>query len=385
MKIRTLFLTLALFLAVIPALLAKGITKEQARTVAFNFLTERIANHQVNWGAGSLMLQEVTMLEADELPAIYVFSNHGQGFILVAADDEMTPVLGYAYEGTFPEHGSNPNYDSFLGEFLDQVKFVRQNNEPVSDDVQSAWEKYQDNQMDFSVLSDTTTLGPLLTCLWNQDNPYNEFCPEDPAGPGGHCYVGCVATAMSMIMGYYRYPLTGNGSSSYNCPGYGNQYANFGATAYDWDAMQNTVGNASGQGIPANAELQFQAGVSVKMQYAPDGSSAFSEDVPYALKTYFKYSPSVQYVSRGGYTVTNWENMLIEQLDALKPVYYAGKEPSSTAGHAFVCDGYQIIGTAKTFHYNFGWSGSGNGYYTYYITSSKRLIIWSFQMADFSR
>jgi hypothetical protein len=98
------------------------------------------------------------------------------------------------------------------------------------------------------------------------------------------------------------------------------------------------------------------------MHYAPDGSGAYSTDVPYALKTYFKYSPAVQHVSRGGYTVTNWENMLTEQLDANKPIYYSGQSPDG--GHAWVCDGYQKIGTVKTFHFNFGWGGSDNGYYT---------------------
>ena len=362
MKIRTLFFTLAFLLAVIPALVAEVITKEQARNVAKNFMIERIVNQQINWNADNLSMNDVITIETEGQPAIYVFSNNGNGFILISAEDALTPVLGYAYEGTFAAPGFNKNLDGLLYDYIEQVKFVRTNAMDAPADVQNQWFTYSNKESDFSILADTTTVGPLITSMWNQDNPYNEFCPSDPAGPGGHVYAGCVATAMCMVMNYYKYPVTGNGQHSYNASGYGTQTANYGATTYEWDAMQNTVGSVSGQGIPANALLQYHAGVAVNMMYAPDGSGAYSADVPYALKTYFKYSPAIQYVTRGGYTVTNWENMLIEQLDALKPIYYSGQSPDG--GHAWVCDGYQKIGTSTMFHFNFGWGGSANGYYT---------------------
>jgi hypothetical protein len=378
MKIRTLFLTLAFILAAIPALVAKVVDKEQARLVAQNFFTERISIHQVNWDIDKLTINDVITLETEGQPAIYVFTNGGQGFVLVAADDALTPILGYAYDRSYSLPGTNPNYDGFLSEYIEQVKYVRTNSIEASSEVQNSWNTYMSGQTDFSVLADTTTLGPLITTMWNQDIWYNEFCPADAAGPGGHCYAGCVATAMSMIMNYYKYPKTGSGQHSYVAPGYGTQTANYGATEYDWDAMQNTVNSSSGMGIPANALLQYHAGVSVNMEYAPDGSGAFSTDVPYALKTYFKYSPAVQYVARSGYTVTAWENMLTEQLDANKPIYYSGRNPSDASGHAWVCDGYQKIGTSKTFHFNFGWSGSNNGYYTssnpYNFTSQQAMV-----------
>jgi len=364
MKIRTFTLTLLIALAFAQALYAGIVTKEQARTVAHNFIVERIINNQIDWNANDINLQDVTMLTSDGTPSIYVFSNNNQGFILVSADDALTPVLGYSYTGVFPEHGANENYDRFLNNYIDQVKYVRQNNMQATEDVQSAWITYVNGQMDYSVRS-TTDVSPLLTCLWNQDNPYNDFCPEDPDGPGGHVYAGCVATAMSMIMYYYRYPITGSGSHSYFASGYGTQTVNYGTTTYQWDAMQGSISTSSGQGIPACAELQYHAGVAVNMQYAPDGSGAYSTDVPNAMKTYFKYSPSIQYTSRSGYTQTNWENLLVEQLDANKPIYYSGYDPTPVTGggHAWVCDGYQVVGTGKEFHFNFGWSGSGNGYY----------------------
>ena len=61
------------------------------------------------------------------------------------------------------------------------------------------------------------------------------------------------------------------------------------------------------------------------------------------------------------FTLTAWENIILEHINANKPLYYSGQ--SSDGGHAFVCDGYQETGTGKLYHFNFGWSGSGNGYY----------------------
>jgi hypothetical protein len=362
MKIRTLFLTLAFILVALPALLAKVITKEQARNVAQNFFTERIICKQVNWNANNLVVSDINTFEAEGQPAIYAFSNNGQGFVLVSADDAITPILGYSFDGYLSAPGENLNFEDLLSEYIAQISYVRSNAMIASADVQTAWNTYTTGQLNYAVLADTVTVEPLVTTMWNQDSPYNELCPADADGPGGHVYAGCVATAMSMVMGYYKYPLTGNGQHSYNAPGYGTQNVNYGATTYNWDAMQNSVNSSSGEGILANALLQYHAGVAVNMHYAPDGSGAYSTDVPYAMKTYFKYASAAAYASRSGYTTTNWENLLMEQLDAARPIYYSGS--NADGGHAWVCDGYQKIGTSKMFHFNFGWGGADNGYYT---------------------
>jgi len=358
MKIRTLLITLAFILAATPVLWAKAISKDEARIVAKNFLIEQIVSNHVNWDASSLTLVDVATIDAEGQPAIFVFSNNGNGFILISADDALTPVLGYAYEGNFSAPGANPNFEGLLFDYTEQVKYVRNNSIEATPEIISNWNSLSTSQNDFSVLA-TTTVGPLITTMWNQTNPYNEFCPSNASG---NALTGCVATAMSMIMNYYKYPITGSGSHSYYAIGYGTQNVNYGATTYDWDAMQNVIGSSSGQGIPAQGILVYHAGVSVNMQYGALASGAYSTDVPYALKTYFKYSPTVQHVTRAGYTNANWENMLIEQLDSYKPIYYSGQSPDG--GHAWVCDGYQEIGTTKMFHFNFGWGGQDNGYFT---------------------
>jgi hypothetical protein len=100
------------------------------------------------------------------------------------------------------------------------------------------------------------------------------------------------------------------------------------------------------------------------MEYGSSESLAESENVPLALVQHFGYSPLAQYIHRKDYNFTDWENIIVGQLNSLNPVYYEGIELNSPRGHAFVCDGYQVAGTTKMFHFNFGWNGLGNGYYT---------------------
>jgi hypothetical protein len=52
---------------------------------------------------------------------------------------------------------------------------------------------------------------------------------------------------------------------------------------------------------------------------------------------------------------------VITNLDAKKPLYYAGWEDTTyTSGHAFVCDGYQ---TNDYYHFNWGWGGALDGFF----------------------
>jgi len=66
------------------------------------------------------------------------------------------------------------------------------------------------------------------------------------------------------------------------------------------------------------------------------------------------------YKNKDDYTEQEWITMLIEELDAFRPLHYSGRDSNGSNGHAFICDGYQ--GT-DYFHFNWGWSGSNDGYY----------------------
>ncbi|MBN1199474.1 MAG: C10 family peptidase, partial [Bacteroidales bacterium] len=198
-------------------------------------------------------------------------------------------------------------------------------------------------------------VAPLITTRWNQSPWYNEMCPADPAGPGGHCVAGCVPVCMAQVMYYFRWPETGAGSYTYTEPNYGVLTADFGATTYQWNEMTNSITRSN----PAVAELIYHLGVSCDLQYGPSGSGMYNHKAAYSLRTFFKYSPETQYLFRDS-TTLNWDSVLIVHLDKKIPMYYAGWSDPNVSGHAFVCDGYQ---DSCFFHFNFGWGGSSDGYF----------------------
>ena len=290
----------------------------------------------------------------------YVFNTGEKGFVIVSADDRFRPIVGYSNEGTFETENMSPE----LAFYLDKIAEARtSHNAVLFDNTEQEWQSVATTGR---LISRNRGRGVdyLCTTTWNQDSPYNLYAPEASNGPGGRCYAGCVATAMSQIMKYWDYPEHGTGSHSYDAGGwwgpyYPNLSANFGATYYDWDNMPNRISSSSPQEqIEAIATLMYHCGVAVEMGFAYDGSGANSEDVPDAIERYFSYSSHAQLKRRESYTLTQWQNKLKESFDIGWPVYYSGY--SESGGHAFVCDGYD---DDDLFHFNWGWGGTSDGWF----------------------
>ncbi len=353
---------LFLFILLAANVFAGIVPLDNAMKVAKNFVYEQAVSDGQSISIDDIDLQLAAVREMNGQPVFYAWNVSSGGFVIVSADDIYTPVIGYNTVGRFPEKGKNITFDSFIQTYADQIAFGRENQVTATSEVEQSWDYYSTMTTPRLSIEGDRDVEPLLSIMWNQDYPYNAYCPEDEDGPGGHVYAGCVATAMSMIMTYYRYPLHGTGSHSYYASGYGTQTANFGQTYYNWDAMLNSITAGNGMAVNAVAELQYHCGVAVEMGYAPDGSGAYSTDVPPAIKNYFGYSTTAQYIMKMSYTTTTWETMIMQSIDEKEPLYYSGQ--GSDGGHAFVLDGYQVTGTGKMFHFNFGWSGSENGYYS---------------------
>lgn len=285
----------------------------------------------------------------------YVFDVDQTGFVIISADDRFRPVVGYSDEGAFETENPSPE----LLFYLEKIIEARTSAEAVLPvDAEADW---------MALLSKGERLSRnggkdaayICETLWNQDAPYNYFAPAASGGPGGRCYAGCVATAMSQVMKRWNYPATGTGTHGYYSS-YGYLSANFGATTYQWDLMPNKLlGSATQEQIEAIATLMYHCGVSVNMAYSPNGSGAFSDDVPEAIKQHFSYSTHAIRRYRDEYSLDQWKNMLKEQFDRGWPVYYSGYRGSS-GGHAFVCDGYD---DNDLFHFNWGWGGNSDGWF----------------------
>lgn len=297
-------------------------------------------------------LKNCDYLSSDESIDLAVL-HFSQGFLIMAAEDAVLPVLAYSFDNDIDIDDLPPALNRLLSQYRDEIAAVRKLGIIPDERVRSAWDELR-----HSTRATTTETGvsPLLTSIWNQNKYYNFYCPEDENAPGGYdgkVPNGCVAVAMSQIMFYYRYPETGYGYHT-NHSAYGSFHVNFAQQTYNYDAMCDDLGFYNSE----VAKLIFHSGTAVDMGYGADGSGAYSQSVPDAMSTFFKYNTGAQFRYKDSFSDSTWHLMLKEELDSRRPVYYSGY--SSEGGHAFVCDGYN---SDDLFHFNFGWGGSGNGFY----------------------
>ena len=329
---------------------ARPIDVARAKAIGQKFVQ---ANFNSNLRSNDLQLVYTGMSTRGEA-CFYAFNAGDGGFVIISADDRFRPIVGYSDRGPFETENMSPE----LAFYLDKIIEARTSgNAVLFDDTEQEWQSVATTGR---MLSRNGGRGVdfICTTLWNQDSPYNYYAPEAGNGPGGRCYAGCVATAMSQVMKYWDHPAQGSGSHSYYCQGYGMQSADFGEAVYDWEHMPDRLSGASQQEIEAVALLMYHCGVAVEMQFSPTGSGANSRDVPYAIERYFSYSSHANLEMRDMYTLKDWQDMLKESFDIGWPVYYSGF--SNSGGHAFVCDGYD---DSDLFHFNWGWGGSSDGWF----------------------
>jgi hypothetical protein len=303
--------------------------------------------------------------------AFYIFAPaEGKGFVIVAADDRVRPVLAYSFHNNAMRDKISPSMSWWLDGWQEQVDALRKEK---GGERNEEWQQLQDGG---GTPRSLTVVAPMITTQWDQAAPYNDYCPDDPED--GRALTGCVATAMAQVMKYWNYPERGTGTHTYNSisinglgHSYGEQTANFGATVYDWANMPNSLTMASPDvQKDAVATLMYHCGVACDMYYGASfqgGSGSYLINIPYlrqghalnGMINYFGYSSSATGVERIKYDDNAWSALVRGELDGSRPVIYGAF--STYLGHCFVCDGYD---DENRYHFNWGWSGNGDGFFT---------------------
>ena len=353
--IRKLFFAALVLIFALPAF-AKQVDVETAKNVARTFWTLNFGKHTRS------PFSDVT--PQTEFTKFYIL-NTGDGFVIVAADDIASPILGYSDAGNFDPQNIPVNMLGWLRGYENEINYGISNGITASAEIATNWEKLSNGQGIPQKRS--RSVNALIQTKWDQNAPFNELCPYD-SEEGERTVTGCVATVMAQIMKYWNYPTNGTGSHSYNHPTYGTLSADFGNTTYDWGNMLDlyTSLGVTQQQKDAVATLMYHCGVAVNMDYGllsaaftlsnGDADAYCAEN---ALKNFFGYSTSIQGLVRSAYSDSDWKNILKAELDADRPIMYDGND-LNTGGHSFICDGYDAN---DYFHINWGWRGNGDGFY----------------------
>lgn len=291
---------------------------------------------------------------------LFIFHfNDDEGFVIVSADDSAFPILGYGTDNVAGEMGPETRF--WLSQYENEIAaiaagVIRNDNPILAEYIARQWNSLL--SCDWVEPKNGNMVPAMLRTRWNQSPYYNYFCPSGTP-------VGCVATAMAQIMKYWNHPVKGTGSHSYYTS-YGMLSANFDSTYYDWDNMPYRITSTSSMTeVNAVGILSYHAGVAVEMNYNPSGSGAqvlsyySSPSSRSAFVNYFGYKESQYGVYKRDYSDANWVQLLKDEINAGRPILYAGYDNS--AGHAFVFDGYNSNGQ---FHVNWGWGGAYNGFFS---------------------
>ena len=331
---------------------ARPVDQETAKRLGQSFVK---ANFEFTRQSDQLDLVQTAFSDRGEA-CYYIFNVGETGFVIMAADDNYRPVIGYSDRGVF-------NPDDMAPALADYLEVVRQGVMMAS---QAASPKAV-VAADWAMLEKCGCLVSrhggredvfLVQTTWNQNYPYNYFCPLGEGGPGGHCYAGCVATAAAQLMKYWDHPLHGQGSYTYtpeDHPEYGPLTVNFGEATYDWENMPNSISASSPiEQIEAVAQLIYHVGVSVDMNYRPSSSGAVTGKLCQTMPAYFFYTNQMDNLYREDYTHEDYMQLIIDAIDMSWPMVHRG------GGHAYVLDGYN---DNDMVHFNWGWSGSSDGWF----------------------
>lgn len=306
-----------------------------------------------NFPAGKYEIAGKRDIFSDSIKTMFVIDLAPKGWILLSADKGAEPVIGFSFEGRYMAPENSPDNPQFLwiNQYHKQIKLIKSDK---SSSGQPGWEKISEAALSGKGATEEIWVSNLIKVNWDQGNHWNQFCPEDPAGPGGHVYVGCVAVAMSQALSVYKKPVVGKGTYTYFAAGYGTQFVDYGATTYKWDSMSLATADKY------NSLLLYHCAVAVSMNFGADASGSLAVDASSALKKYFYYSRGTSYVRRLA-NDQDWMNLLNGELLKGRPLIYAGDADDGSAGHCFNIDG---VANTTYYHINWGWNGASNGYFT---------------------
>ena len=297
-------------------------------------------------------------------PTFHVITNPDGGFVIVSGEETENPIIGYSMDGTIDVNNLPDGFVDYMTDIDAQVKALREynaENSQKSAAARSAMQRAADYE--YNATSMGNIVKNLNTAPWGQSSPFNKLCPV--AGTG-NAVTGCVPTAYSILCHYYKWPVQGNGTV-YN-PSTGDPLQ-LGHT-YDYASMRNDSypSGYTDAEATAVATLMRDMGYAYTATYG-SGATTTSSEGPANLIKYFGFKCETprndgNYCTK--YDLVNnmeqWVTYIKDCLNADYPIPYSSTTALDAQDrHIYILDGYT---DNNYFHFNWGWKGQGNGWFT---------------------
>ncbi|MBI5557357.1 MAG: C10 family peptidase [Deltaproteobacteria bacterium] len=394
----TLLIVWATLINTGPPALAQQVSMGEAYTVAENWITV-ILRKSGGWGGSdSAQIDEIMEFKRKDNTVGYFCRIKPQGFIVISTRRELAPVKAYSALSDLDPEAEEGLADLLKGRMEGLLRRFQQAQaksqaglpggwtEVAEIDYRQVWDALEgdvpgfmdesarpfpspkgmkpedlasEGELDLDIgLLNYQEGGALLTSHWHQFPPYNNFCPDMSCvnTTNNNAVVGCVATAGAQLMRYWNWPPYGEGA------------AIGGVTftdSYDWINMPDTATTGSPTAVQnAVAELSYEIGLAVGMDYGCDGSSAYTYDMDGVFENRYRYETTVTVRYRDDYTADSWFDLMKGEFNFNRPVQYR------IPGHSIVGDGWQEVGNpvVKQYHMVYGWTNAGND--TWYTLDS---------------
>ena len=385
---RKFLILLAALIAGSFLLQAEPVSESRAREIAMRVLAAQPATKATSGDVKLIWNGEDAATKAAAQPAFYVFGSDRGGFVIIAGDDNVQPVLAISETNEFMVEGMPAN----VKWWMDRMKYYVRS-ASADPEAKEQWAMFAETKSGpIAPASSVADKVERLTPEWDQGNNdeglygagvhiYNAYCPTVGSSL---TLTGCVATALGEILTYQSgiygasMPTKGTGSVG----GYSAE-AGFVVPAsynleitYDWEKLRTLsdidsikkvvdANTPEGNALLDNlGHLLADLGAIANSQYSVDMTGASTMDALVGLVTHLGYNKAAYHADAADYTPIQWVKMLKDEIFE-RPLFCEALTVRGS-GHAFIFDGYGTYGGNDVFHVNFGWSGYCNGYYYYY-------------------
>lgn len=364
-------LMFAWVLSVVNSAWSGPVGEQQARQKAVAFMTGKATTRGANTLTRVyLPLQTKSASWSVSDAPIYVYNLEGGGYVIVSGDDRTADILGFSEKGSLDANRLPANMKSWLQSYVRKIESIPASAMPRRKAITRSAAK--------------TAIATKLKTEWGQDYPYNLHTPDlrikwNLKDTTVHAATGCVATAMGMIMNYYRYPSklfkalpgyegtsdipvldsdTGEQDTVKNVKWKTEDIA--ANTTIDWSNIKDKYNQKSKDiEIEAVARLMQYCGSAVDMAYGLE-SSTDNGSMMKGLSEVFGYN-DVYMLNDFEYDDQGWVDAVYHEMSKAGPVLFGGQTPTQ-GGHQFILDGYEAKDGKDYFWANWGWDGDANGY-----------------------